>query len=316
MPNVPGPLLVPTWQLTDAIAANHDVYDLLIPNWGRPVWTNQYPDPSVTTLTPAGVTVRGLPASLAGISIGPRSTVDRVFTSWSTGKQFNPSGDGSAAPPLVRSVSLGAPLTFSQPADTRVGMTDGTLYSDAMTYGALIIAADPGAQSQQIGGTLLPASIINPNAVVNFGGNGIDGTQSPVITWPLLHLQLYLRAPIVSPPAKRLPQHFNFLPAATTYLAGAEVPIAMIPTFGRRSLRAVLRTNVALTSLRVGTVGSISSDTNFALETTVFSAGVTAASVNVNIQIEPLLTDYVMIYATPTAGATAAPAYGYGFAAD
>lgn len=108
-----GTIYNPPFTVEDAIARGHDVFEVIFTNWGISAnnpprtltdFTNlQYPQPGQP----------GLPATLAGIAIGPKSTVDRAWVTFNLGKRANLAEPVNGYQ-LIREVSVEAPLLFTQ----------------------------------------------------------------------------------------------------------------------------------------------------------------------------------------------------------
>lgn len=255
--------------IEDAAARGHDVWELLVDEWGDlghpstdgssksfpPVvpGTVLPPAQAMTSQqgpagTPGGPSVvsgqsRALPAP-AAIAIGPRSTVDRCWVLWDIQKVL----PNNTPWDYYRRLSVGAPLMFTQPANRwGVSVNPNTLVSTA--GGAVTIypempsqidANDSAGNSYArqyydwLQGTTFGAFYRKADGTISTFGSGVV-TTGGAQTWipPILHLYFYLKAPTAAPPAKRFPLSLNF----GTFLDDeTETLIGQAPVFGRRTI--------------------------------------------------------------------------------
>src|SRR5512147_2258443 len=104
-----GLIFTPPLSIEDATKLGYDVYEVLFADWGitnypSTIFTNmQFPQPGQP----------GIPATVAGIAIGPRSTVDRCWVSYNPLKKRNPLV-ANQPNGLLRMLSVESPLMFAQ----------------------------------------------------------------------------------------------------------------------------------------------------------------------------------------------------------
>ena len=245
-----------SFSVEDALARSQDVYEVEFTNWGvraTPIGTAadvnlQYPPPGV----------RAVPASLAAISLGPRSTVDRCWTTWDRQKILTVPASDIQDPSAVispsRIVTVGAPLLFSQA--TRVGslgqnppggpgqsayeaMQQGLLY--VFPWGAPIDGPPAAPSSLNIWATsnrpltgVLGATTTLPSSYISMFGTNIPFELTNETEKPFLQLLLYLKQPGLSPPTSRGP----FLRTGEWgFAGGAGGYVRRVPIFGRKHVR-------------------------------------------------------------------------------
>jgi hypothetical protein len=313
----------PEFGIKDAIARGHDLYEVIFNEWGfrdpgDPTgdYKNlQWPPTSVDTATPNGPTEVSVPTALAGIAIGPQSTVDRCWVSFNLGKSPTFATQASLRTNRLHRLSVDTPLMFTQNANPGKkdlpGAPDNPLFSQVVD-GSLYVfpfADDFGSGNQSqfefpklqettvLPQTYRPAS---GGAGVNFGTN-VDGNN----LFPRLHLYLYLKAPIVYAPQKRFPLQVQGTVGSHTPVAvGAERLIAAIPTFGRKRIHIMMMAS-QVADYRVGAIRAISQTTDLQ-EQPVDRAQ--AISPNTPVIVGPCAeledVDYTNLYVTMSAPGT------------
>jgi hypothetical protein len=232
----------PSYTIQEASQRGDDLFELYFKDWGLG-GEIQWPD-----FGDPGVSI-----SLAGVAIGPKSTVDRAWISFNLNKNAPDITGGEPSSSLftnrVRPVSVDSPLIFGQPTNPSKTstFTDPTL--TMVKYGALYVYAQdvvPGLSTPQpIYSALVNSTVYNSYLDVN----GVLRTISTSTCGPLLHLYLYLKAPNIAIPTKRAPMTYGrkFAPPA-----GGEQLLASIPTFGRNAVHVSLRADQLITSYRIG----------------------------------------------------------------
>jgi len=300
--------------IRDAIATSQDVYEAILGPLGGPNFGSALPagwgsaDDLVNgnlQFPPFGQP--GLP-SLAGIAIGPWSTVDRAWVSWDTQK-LSPTAFN-----FPRMVSVESPLLFSMPgteasnagnADINSAMLNGSLYVFPQMFGSL-------ASKNPAFTTILPTAYRIATA---FTGRtfGVAANTNPnnaqVFIGQLLHLILYLRAPFQSPPTKRFVQNMQSpgLPPADNFPAGTEVCIGQVPVYGRKHIVVEITADDPAT-FRLGGLRAMNPNIAINRETTEASVTIGAANVVARMQLDNPNIDYLTVNVTDPGGmATAAP---------
>jgi hypothetical protein len=235
------------YTVEDAIARSEVIYEVDFSEWGgydpalpfaMPQVGMQYPPPGQ----------RGLPASLAGVSIGPRSEVDRCWLSWDRQKPLNrPNAEAVTAGFISpsRIVTADAPLWFPQRG--RLGQIDSAAQSieEALQMGLLYAFPFASADSEdgsldadtRAGGTTVaPTTWLDQFGAVQTESSTTGITGNNAI--PRLQLILHLRSLTSLVPTKRAP-----LVKTGAYLnpAGTKKILAIAPIFGRKhvSVQAV-----------------------------------------------------------------------------
>jgi hypothetical protein len=291
----------------------------LFANWGvtdappSTVFTDmQFPQPGQP----------GIPVSVAGIAIGPRSTVDRVWVSYNPLKRRNsqipnqPNG-------LLRVCSVDSPLMFAQaagapgvknnpggPSDPALTLSDlGQFYIFPMANSGF-----PGPEYSfsfptQQDTTVLPATYIDVNGVTRTFGNSMPGPESTYMP-PFLHLYLYLKVPSIPlPPLKRAPLQVQGSILVPPNEQGTELIVAQVPTFGRKTIKLGMRG--AAGSWRVGALRGISQNGSMFEQPVDVSMVVPAGT---PVVLSPCnecchYADYTNIYFTPSTNAGGAAAF-------
>lgn len=281
--------------IDDARRQGNDVYEVLVSNWGN----YAVGAPTSEQGFPAEDS-RGLPAP-AAIAIGPRSTVDRAWVVYDLQKVV-PSASIFDYP---RRVSVGAPLTFPQPSD-QIG-TGGSVKTG--TGSLFVLPTNGGLNSyngwnNQYNPTDTYGTIYRDGTY--YKADGTTGTLGPSVGatsyWmsPLLHLYVYLKPPVSPPPTKRFPLCVGIAQGGQ---AGVETLLALIPTYGRKTLsfnyRVIAPGGSAV--VRIATVGQVGlgmADTPF--EVTRYTSGAVATGLSGRTEITNLNADYTLVYMTPT----------------
>lgn len=321
----------PSFLIEEANQRGMDMFEVLINSWGviNVVTASQrysnimYPEPSSP----------GIPNALAAIAIGPFSTVDRAWVSYSAMK-------GLAVPATVnyeqitdraRRISVGSPLLFHNsgkpslqfqpndtiPPDPKAAMAKGIL---AVFAASQVIAANPlpysftqqTAAGIQQDTTVLPSTYFDVNGNAQpFGSNltvpNIPGTTASIFVPPQLHLYLYLKAPVLPLPASRAPYEMT---SGVFSLGGGEegdeVPIGQIPIFGRKRVRIAIRTFTTSSGdqpvvIRAATIRGMNQDPNNVWE--VNAETITIAAVGTDeIELELPEADYLLLYGQSPSG--------------
>lgn len=290
----------PPFNVDEAQQRGVDVYEVLVTDWGRA----DLPTP-VITWPPAG----SIPVSLAGIAIGPRSTVDRAFVSYNLQKQRLVGIDPDTTD-RIRRLSLDSPLIFTQAANPRsIYTTDANVIDQMTQKGMLQIFSYLKTPTDTFEFPDIQDTTILPGVYIDVNGNERDWLNPglPILT-PTLHLYLYLKAPPSYVPPKRFPLQISGFKDSNTP-EGAEALIANIPTFGRKTIQLMIRGDNAggatTYDFRIGALRAIAPTDPFYEQpldgtTTPVAAGVptilsSCAGVNT-------VADYVNIYATPHGG--------------
>jgi len=226
----------------DALARSQDVFEVDVSQWG---------DSTASTGTvrfpPLGQ--RGIPSSLAAIAIGPRSTIDHAWVTWSREKDINVSSESGPQPLIssARYLSSEAPLLYTQraalgtatnlplvppangvSANARDAMRRGTLYVYPVGPSGAF-SNNPG-NAETGGSTILPAQYVDQfNTVRPFSTVGRFES-------PFLQLTLYLKPPAFGPHPKRaaLVRNARF---TSGFAPAPQHLIALLPIYGRKHVR-------------------------------------------------------------------------------
>lgn len=297
-------LLDPGLSLKDAISRQADVYSVLWQAWGSGVvLTNVGLNGTPLDAYPA-FTEQGFGDSLAGIAIGPRSDVDRC---WLT---INPSRDltqAGLAYPVIRPISVGAPLLFTQPGRISQPLSANANYllvppaTLAQSLSSCYVTCQGQDTPQRTGSTAIPATYLKAD-FTTAQLNHIDNLAK--ISMPTLELMLLLRGGLMVPLQRMTARWGNFANEVTAGVGAAEVVIAQIPIYGRKHISvqmrgehltdpaatmtfraAVLRPLVTATIVQEQTVGQK-------------TAGIGAPAGAVDFQICDPCADWLILYAT------------------
>jgi hypothetical protein len=321
------------FQLTDAIAQGQDIYEVQFPQWGvRTV----APAPSALNpnfqFPPPGQP--GIPPTIAGIAIGPRSTVDRAWVSWNRQKAVSgPSGGVFVGQPTSRTrpISIQHPLMFAQPSGVGLVPTaqpytppatdPNNSPSYAMAQGLLYVwpkepfnALDPtlpapgGNSGAATAFTDPQATTIPPGqyydqagATRTFGALGGSVTLGGNYYQPYLELYLYLRPPLFAPPTARFPLLIGDVITLNS-TGGAYEPIEFIPIFGRKNISVTLACQPAC-SFQLGLISCIQENvlggTLMPLEASGGTAIMPGTGTSVVNFTNPC-ADYLVVYAKTT----------------
>jgi hypothetical protein len=229
------------FSIDDALARSQDVFEVDVTEWGDQVSTT-----GSVRFPPIGQ--RGIPSSLAAIAIGPRSTIDHAWVTWSRDKSvIAATGEGAPQPRLsaARYLSNEAPLLYTQraapgTATTTLGSEVRDNLRDAMRLGALYVyPVGPSGPTGNVigsggtgGSTLVATQYVDQfNAVRLFSTGGIGFDYEP----PFLQLTLYLKPPAFASAPKRAPLIRTQVTGPGA--APAPVRIAMLPIYGRKHIR-------------------------------------------------------------------------------
>lgn len=298
------------FEISDALSSSQETYDLDFESWG---WRYEHGGAAGLLenirFPPPGQPA--IPTTLAGLSIGPKSTIDRCWVTFDRQKNLMIPNDGTldltTTPP--RYLSVNTPLTYAQATNVgtllagdsqAVAMQKGLLY--VYTYGDLGLDGNP-ADGLRGKTTVLPATYVDQFGVTrNITSAGID------FETPFLHLVLNLRAgsALVTPPTKRFPLLRSTSTIAT--VAGPKTRVALIPIYGRKNVRVQL---VSLVSAPLGLTPQICSfwvgllrNLNEATPAVEVPAGsaltVPASSIATDFALTNPCADYLAIYATTT----------------
>jgi hypothetical protein len=228
--------------ITDALARSQEVFEVDVIAWGNTIASS-----GSVRWPPIGQ--RGIPSSLAAIAIGPRSTIDHAWVTWSREKEINVSSESGPQPLIssARYLSSEAPLLYTQRAapgtatnvpfpqpaseviaNERDAMRRGALYvypvGPSGPFGNVIGNAATG------GSTLLPTQYVDQfNTVRQF--STVGGFEPP-----FLQLTLYLKPPAFGPYPKRaaLVRNTRF---GSGFAPAAQHLIALLPIYGRKHVR-------------------------------------------------------------------------------
>lgn len=299
-------------QVEDALATSQDVYEVQFTDWGvRTVPPGQTAINPNFQWPPPGI--KAVPASLAAIAIGPRSTVDRCWVTWDRQKLTavippGPESAGSMTESRPRPLSVGNPISFA--TATKLGIL-GTVDPPpaknndpvtAMHFGLLYaFPKDTGDASQSIvdpnSTTILPAKYADEAGVIQ----GLGLTLNPLIVFetPYLELLLYLQEPKISLPTARFP-HFVSASGQVTTLNTFEL-VAQLPIFGRKHIGLGLRNVTHATDYRVGFLRCIRENlpptTSPPFEVPAGSALAVPAGQAANFSFNNPCADYLNVYA-------------------
>lgn len=335
-----GVLYNPPFTVEDAVARGHDVFEVVFTDWGisptnPPVatidFTNlQFPQPGQP----------GLPATLAGLAIGPKSTVDRAWVTYNLGKRANVT-DPDTAYNLIRMVSVESPLVFTQASNPNVRNNPldnndpvktltqkGALYVypfvDRAAGGSAVQIINPGSPnallSSRNDSTVPPLEYRDANGATRALRNSVvpTPTRSTFVS-PTLHLYCYLKSPYYYPPTRRAPLQYRGIsnvPANDGELAD-ERCIVQIPTFGRRRIVVEAHMDVPApeavvgsATFRLGGIPSMGQLENIQ-EVTLATSSAVAPGVPVLMEFHSPGMDYVNLYVTCAVAVVASTGLGY-----
>lgn len=238
----------PQFLIDEAQQRGVDVYEVLVDDWS----VNQGGDINLQW-PPAGQA--GVPVSIAGIAIGPRSTIDRCWVSYDLQKQKL--GVDLSITDRLRRLSVDSPLIYGQAANR--GITPDysiiTPVEEQVQKGPLVITAYAGivGDPSNLGGspypgattfgpvdsTVMPLEYVDVNGVTRNFIPESSPTASPGALNPLLHLLIYLKAPPPFVPTRRFPLILRgkSIPQPSTQ---SEFIVAQIPVYGRRQIKLMM----------------------------------------------------------------------------
>jgi hypothetical protein len=242
-------LNVPSFTIEEADTRSDAVYEVLFKDWGltanSAISTDQWPPKPGASI----------PTSIAGVSIGPRSMVDRAWLTYNLQKPFDPGADFTnigKLTPRIRQFSVGAPLLFTQacaPGTRNVNTAFDELLTMAIK-GSLYVwpngdAADQfNVEQTEIYQAQRATTVYSQYKDIfgitrDLGPTGIQTTE-PNASWvgPLLHLLFYLKGPFMSPPTQRAPLKAG---AGFAIEGTDEVCIGQFAVFGRKSIHLMVQ---------------------------------------------------------------------------
>lgn len=213
--------------IDESIARSLPIHELVLNNWGYQ--NSVYPD----------YTLRGLPA-VAGMMIGPRSHIDRVWVQPDLLKTATiPSAFGPLAPyQFPRLCSVGNPIFFPIQGRRDVGapplITSLRLLSHRPFPPYASTGVGSGNLSYDSDTTQMPPQYVKAGAsgAIAFPLYTLIAGGS-VIATPMLQLYLFLVPPTLTLPARRGP--YVAAEGAFTDAGTSETFLVAIPAFGRGS---------------------------------------------------------------------------------
>lgn len=218
----------------EARARDLDVYNAWVDIWGSRFGP---PDPLVLgTDAYPDLTTPPLPASIAGIAIGPESDVDRVWLSTNLAKK-TPSNVTSVF--AIREISVEAPLLYTQGA--RIGPPIGNPNSPvgAQEDGNLYVFAENliGIKADT---TVIPEFYLDINGAQQTLNSFPDAINFDLV-YPRLQLQLLLKEGVL-PATKRVPVRWGN--SDNSILGGinpVETRVKILPIYGRKRIAVQMR---------------------------------------------------------------------------
>jgi hypothetical protein len=304
----------PQFSVDEAQQRGVDVYEVLVNNWSR----NDVGEKNLQW-PPAGQQAVSL--SLAGIAIGPRSTIDRCWVSYNL--QKHQLSTDVATTDRMRRLSVDSPLIYTQAAlrGTTPDLASDTPYQAQAETGPLIVTAYAGtfntpanyAGKQYPGGlleygpvdsTVMPASYVDVNGASRTFIVESSPPQ-PGALFPLLHLLLYLKAPPSFVPLKRFPLVLR----GDVSVIGDDVIIAQIPIYGRKRIKLMIIGSAGVTyNFRIGAIRALADYSPIYEEPVDSVTGVPGGTPVVlsSCAGQDLNADYLNIYATGSGGAVGA----------
>ena len=286
-------------------ANGQDVVDVLMYNWGTNIKDCYPPILAADGITP--LNSPNFPFSPAGVTIGPRSQVDRAFVSWNY-QARTPVQTRT----MVRVLSLDAPLLWPQ--------TSGS-------GGLLSTAADPVIATAQTNGLLYVTPHVFPTGVTEAANPGFgiaegymstllpeqylkaDGVLSPFysqagdarVQLPILHLQFFLKPSALATPIKRFPYVNAFRDSPLN--PDEEQLMWGWPIYGRKTIGLMVSSSIAGTTIRIAALRNI--NRNYRIQETTEGQKQTAANdESLRFKFCDLAADYLLLYATAPAGAS------------
>lgn len=285
-------------QIDDSIARGLPIHELVINNWG-------FQNGSITPVYP-DYSLRGLPA-VAGMAIGPRSHVDRVWVVPDLLVTATiPSAFGPVAPyQFPRLCSVGNPIYFPIQGKRDVGAPPLITSLRLLAHRPFPPYASSGLGYDR-DTTLMPeeymvagsASAVPFPLYAEIDAGGTDGQ-------PMLQLYLFLVPPTLSIPNKRGP----YVASDAIFLdaGAAETYVTAIPAFGRKTgYLQFYCTDTLAGSFRVG--GILNGDDGDPVEVIPREENVlaTTGALTSTTRLRSTLAigglDYLIVYFTRTGG--------------
>jgi hypothetical protein len=302
----------PAFTFAQAVALGHDVYEVMVTDWGLQLPGAPAPSAFVNTLWPPptnNLVQPGLANSLAAVAIGPRSTIDRCLVT------YNLQGPKTVVVPAqdrARRLAVGSPLLFTQAANPEARANPVLNVADNQTIAQALyvwsgqtktISVGTAATLNDVEGLLVDEKI----QYVAADGSGLKdlfpvSIVAPNQERPTLHLLLYPKLPALYPPSTRTPM----VRKGSTLITGAgEVRLATLPVFGRKHIDVQLSCAVNNTTFRIGALRALTNVAAANIEVQEVSVLVVAGT-PVNYRFSDLGADYLIIYADPAAEPTTA----------
>lgn len=294
----------PAFPLDEAVANGQDVYEVIVTEWGLKEAGAPAPSAFINTLWPppvGNVVQPGLGVTLAGIAIGPRSTVDRCLVT------YNLQGPKAVVVPQqdrVRRLSVDSPLYFVQAAnagaraDVALNPRDNQTTKQALyVWSGQTVLAEPNAFNiNNVDGIFV-------DKTVQFVG--IDGAphqlflpgfsaNSAFQEKPMLHLLLYTK-PFLQMPASRAPMVRQ---GSRTITIGGQVVLGKLPVFGRKHISVRLFSDVAAT-FKVTSLRALTDNAPDNIEFLEVNTGVVPPLTAVDYRLDHIGADYLVIYVDP-----------------
>lgn len=212
--------------IDDSISRELPIHELYIEDWGLD-GQSVYPP----------YTARGLP-TMAGLMIGPKSQVDRVWVVVTLLKRATVPGPGGDYVPynFTRLVSVGNPIFFPIQSDRGVGappvissirILSAAAGSAPWPDGPAGVTAPPARGD---GGVTVPETYVLASGV----GGAIAFPPATANQGPVLQLYCLLVPPLIALPQKRAPMHGSTF--AVIGSGSTETMLVAIPTYGRQSI--------------------------------------------------------------------------------
>lgn len=303
-----------SFSIEDAISTSQDTYDVDFDAWGY-LQVAGGGDPNNVRYPAPGKAA--IPTTLAAVSIGPRSTVDRCWISWDRQKNLTLPNDVNAYDftSQLRPLTIDAPLLYSQATNkgTLVPVTEGT--SAAMQRGLLYaFAYDSGVDAPfHSGSSGLNTTILPEKYVDQFGVERFFNAQTGYFEAPFLHLVLGLRSPRFAVPTKRLA--YRRTQKISVLLANPKTQMMMVPIFGRKhvSVQMMSYTDGVLLGRTcdfwVGLIRNVNesnvvapNNTSPVFEAPAGSALATPPSTPISFNLSNPCADYLVVYSTAAVG--------------
>lgn len=284
-----------------AIASGHDVFEVVLENWGE-AFEDRYPTEDQTSF----------PATVAGVALGPLSTVDRVWLTWNAGRAF---ANNTPISPwyMTRCLTAEHPIMFSQQAGEGLSAINNTatyINEQRMYFTPFFIGAEPSGGTpgdvSRMYGTIVPNEGFTTDGYIDADGNiraipapRTDSTDSNAF-FPMLQLQFFLKRGLAAPSGKRAPATWKKR-IAPTGAFGQRVACAYVPTYGRKYVSIAASADLAAANFVVGAVhgmnGWPSSNADWAPRETI-EGDLTATNANETVRFKLCdpLADYIILY--------------------